>query len=439
MNQPASSSSAPGIFSLGPSPLSGTDAQLSVAQAQAAIRAALQPVQESGPVSLRAALGRVLAFDVISPINVPAHDNSAMDGYAFAGASLQTGAVTELRVVGTVLAGQTSELEVAAHECVRIMTGAVMPAGLDTVVPQELCEHDPASGRIRIAAGVLRAGENRRRAGEDLTLGKPALQSGRRLRPADLGLLASLGLTEVVVRRRLRVAVFSTGDELAAPGEPLLPGCVYDSNRSSLIGALDRLGCEVIDLGRVPDDPQALASTFERAVAEADAVVTSGGVSVGDADYTRDLLARLGEVSFWKVAMRPGRPFAFGPLHTENRPGRPVWLFALPGNPVAALVTFHVFAQEALLQLGGARTEPPIRLRARSAVPIRKRPGRTEFQRARVRPSADGGWEVSPSGTQGAGVLRSMCEANALLVLGHDQGSVAAGEWVEVWLFEGMV
>jgi molybdopterin molybdotransferase len=235
----------------------------------------------------------------------------------------------------------------------------------------------------------------------------------------------------------LRVALFSTGDELRAPGEPLPPGCIYDSNRASLLAALQRLGVEVIDLGLVPDDPALLRATIDHAIASADAVVTSGGVSMGDADHTRDLLAARGEVAFWKVAMRPGRPFAFGPLHGPA--GKTVTLFALPGNPVAALVTFYAFARDALLALAGATQAAAPRLMARSAVAIRKRPGRTEFQRAVVCRAADGGWDVRTTGSQGAGILRSMTEANALLVLRHEQGSVAAGEAVEVWLFEGLV
>ena len=420
---------------LGPSPLASGD-ELPVADARAAIAAALRPISAQETVPLASALGRVLAVDLVSPIAVPAHDNSAMDGYALHGADLQADGPTVLAALqGTVFAGAPFTGNVAPGQCVRIMTGAVMPAGLDTVVPIELCT--VADGRVTLQPGVLRAGENRRKRGEDLALGGIALPAGRVLRPADLGLAASLGLAEVDVLRRLRVALFSTGDELRSPGEPLDAGCIYDSNRYSLLGALQRLGVEVIDLGLVRDDPAALRATVDRAIAEADAVVTSGGVSMGDADYTRDLLAQRGEVAFWKVAMRPGRPFAFGPLYGEA--GKTAWLFALPGNPVAALVTFYAFAREALLTLAGAQAPAAPRLRARSAVAIRKRPGRTEFQRAIVSPAADGGWEVRTTGAQGAGILRSMTEANALLVLHHGQGSVAAGEEVEVWLFDGLV
>ncbi len=421
---------------LGPSPLSAGDLNLSVADARAAITAALRPITGSERLPLVQSLGRVLAADVVSPIDVPAHDNSAMDGYAFDGRRLAIDSPTVLRVVGNVFAGAPYSGAVGAGECVRIMTGAVMPTGLDTVVPQELCRVE--GDLVKIEPGVLRPGENRRRRGEDLTAGRPALQAGRVLQPADLGLVASLGIDEVTVVRRLRVALFSTGDELRTLGQPLDPACIYDSNRYSLLGALQRLGVEVIDLGLVRDDPAALQATLEAAVAQADVVLTSGGVSVGDADYTRELLARMGEVAFWKVAMRPGRPFAFGPLRRSGGAAAPVWLFALPGNPVAALVTFYVFAREALLRLAGARPLPLPVLKARCTTAIRKRPGRTEFQRAIVEAAPEGGWQVRLTGSQGAGVLRSMSEANALLVLRHEQGSVAAGELVDVWLFEGL-
>jgi molybdopterin molybdotransferase len=424
---------------LGPSPLTAGDTQLSVAAARAAIAAAIRPITGTEQLPLLQALGRVLAADVISPIDVPAHDNSAMDGYALHGSALRTDADTVLRVAATVHAGDVPSACLSPQECARIMTGAVMPAGLDTVVPQELCRVE-ADG-VHIAPGVIRPGENRRKRGEDLAQGRPALAAGRLLRPADLGLIASLGIASVTVVRRLRVALFSTGNELRTLGEPLEPGCIYDSNRYSLMGALARLGVEVIDLGLVRDDPAALEATFRRAIREADVVLTSGGVSVGDADYTRELLGQLGQVDFWKVAMRPGRPFAFGPLHGQDAGGtaKTAWLFALPGNPVAALVTFYAFAREALLALGGAKAEPLPTLQARSPVAIRKRPGRTEFQRGIVSRAADGGWDVAITGAQGAGILRSMCEANALVVLGHEQGSVAAGEPVEVWLFDALV
>jgi molybdopterin molybdotransferase len=426
---------------LGVSPLQ-SGAELAVDEARARIAAALQPITGVEALPLPQALGRVLAADVVSPIDVPAHDNSAMDGYALAGADLHDRATTTLNAVpATVFAGRPFDGAVPRGSCVRIMTGAVMPTGLDTVVPIELCTVQGHA--VTLPPGAVRAGDNRRRRGEDLARGQAALHAGRVLRPADLGLAASLGLAQLTVQRRLRVALFSTGDELVPPGQPLPEGHIHDSNRFSLMGALMRLGFEVIDLGLVPDDPARLRATLDRAVADADAVLTSGGVSMGDADHTRALLAERGEVAFWQVAMRPGRPFAFGPL--QGPEGRTVCLFALPGNPVAALVSFYALAREALLRLAGATQVEPPRLVARSPVAIRKRPGRTEFQRAIVSRGHDSNsnsnsdWEVRTTGSQGAGILRSMSEANALLVLPHDSGPVAAGERVEVWLFEGLV
>lgn len=421
---------------LAESPLTAGDRNLSVDEARAAIAAALQPISDTESVALVQALGRVLAADVISGIDVPAHDNSAMDGYALRGSDLPAAGSTTLEAVGTLFAGAPWAGSVAPGQCLRIMTGAVMPAGLDTVVPLELCRAEGAV--VQVEAGVVRPGDNRRRRGEDLAVGRPALQAGRVLKPADLGLVASLGITEVAVRRRLRVALFSTGNELRTLGQPLDAGSVYDSNRYSLLGALQRLGMEVIDLGLVRDDPAALQATLQAAVAQADVVLTSGGVSMGDADHTREVLARMGEVAFWKVAMRPGRPFAFGPLSRAGG-APPCWLFALPGNPVAALVTFYAFARDALLQLAGATPQPLPVLQARCTTALRKRPGRTEFQRGIVERAPDGGWQVRLTGSQGAGVLRSMSEANALVVLGHAQGSVAEGGLVDVWLFDGLV
>jgi molybdopterin molybdotransferase len=426
---------APGT--LPPNPLAAGEHNIPVDEARAEIRraiAAQPPALAAETVPLSQAVGRILAADLLSPMDVPPHDNSAMDGYAFAGTELHADVPTLLQRVATVMAGTPLRGRVGAGECVRIMTGAVMPAGLDTVVPLELCTAD--GDKVTIRPGVIHPCENRRKQGEDLARGKPALIAGRVLRPADIGLAASLGCTTLSVHRRLKVALFSTGDEVVAPGEPLPDGAIYDSNRYSLMAAIQRLGLEVLDLGLVRDDPQALQATLEHALREgADAVVTSGGVSAGDADHTRDVLARLGAVNFWKVAMRPGRPFAFGAIKTE---GQRALLFGLPGNPVAALVTFYAFAREALLQMAGASLTPTPRLQARSVAALRKRPGRTEFQRAWVSLADDGVWQVETTGSQGAGVLRSMSEANALLVLGHDQGSVQAGEAVEVWLFDGL-
>mgnify|MGYP003339700636 FL=1 len=428
---------------LGPSAVAANDVQISVDEARSEIARAVTAIEDCELVPLEHASARVLAADVLSPINVPAHDNSAMDGYAFCGRDLLVDQDSSLRAVETVVfAGQPYEGTLSAGECIRIMTGAVMPSGLDTVVPLELCQVD--HGVVKIPAGAVRTGDNRRLAGEDLSAGRAALQAGRWLRPADIGLMASLGYTQVLVRRRLRVALFSTGDEVVAPGHPLPPGGIYDSNRYTLMTALTRLNMEVIDLGLVRDDPVALREVMIAAVAQADVVLTSGGVSAGDADYTRDVMAQMGSVAFWKVAMRPGRPFAFGALKAPNANSpegahQPVWLFALPGNPVAALVTFYALARDGLLRLAGASPTPLPMVKVPSVEAIRKRPGRTEFQRAWVHPGPQGAWQVRLVGAQGAGILRSMSEANALVVLHHDQKSVAAGDLVDVWLFDGLV
>lgn len=407
---------------------------LPVEQARDFIARLVPRVEGVEMLALRSALGRVLARDVVSDIDVPAHDNSAMDGYAFAGSDLAADADTSLQVAGSGFAGNGYTGSVAAGQCVRIMTGATMPAGLDTVVPQEFVRQD--GDCIVVPAGVVKTGENRRLAGEDLARGDIALAAGRVLRPADLGMLASLGRAEVPVWRRLRVAFFSTGSELRSIGEPLDPGCVYDSNRYTLWGMLQRLGVDVLDMGVVHDDPQALEAAFREAAAQSDVVITSGGVSVGEADYTKATMAKLGDVLFWRIAMRPGRPMAIGRIATG---GRSAILFGLPGNPVAVMVTFYALVRDALLAMSGARPQPLPMLRAASAAAIRKKPGRTEYQRGIVTPAAGGGWEVRITGSQGSGILRSMSQANGLVVLGHEQGNVAAGEPVDVLPFDGLI
>ena len=412
--------------------VSGYDPKaLTVDAAQAFIAQLVPHVDTVERVALRASLGRVLAHDIVSAINVPAHDNSAMDGYALRGSDLAASSDTLLRVVGTGFAGTAYAGAVAPGDCVRIMTGAVMPANLDTVVPQEFTTSE-GDKVVRSPAGVVRTGDNRRLAGEDLARGTSALRAGRLLRPADLGLLASLGQAEVPVLRKLRVAFFSTGDELRSIGEPLAAGCVYDSNRYTIWAMLQRLGCEVLDLGVVRDDPAALRATFSQAAASADVVITSGGVSVGEADHTKQIMAELGDVLFWRIAMRPGRPMAIGRIHNAI-------LFGLPGNPVAVMVTFYAFVREALLAMSGATPEPVPRLRAACMTALRKKPGRTEYQRGIVSRNADGRWQVAITGSQGSGILSSMSAANGMVVLNHDQGDVAAGDEVEVIAFDGLV
>ena len=417
---------------------------LPVAQAQAFIARLVPKVQAVESLALRSALGRVLARDIVSPIAVPSNDNSAMDGFALRSADLVADGDTLIAVAGTAFAGQPFNGTVRPGQGLRIMTGAVMPEGLDTVVPQEFTTQLD-DGRIRIPAGTVQAGDNRRLRGEDLALGEPALNAGRLLTPADLGLMASLGQAEVPVFRRLRVAFFSTGDELRSIGQPLEPGCVYDSNRYTLWGMLSRLGFELIDLGVVPDDPAALAAAFTQAAASADAVITSGGVSVGEADHTKQVMRELGEVLFWTIAMRPGRPMAIGRIgarpDADGRVGggRQAILFGLPGNPVAVMVTFYAFVRDALLAMSGAQVQPLPLLRAVSEAPLRKKPGRTEYQRGIVRQAEDGRWTVRITGAQGSGILRSMSEANGMVVLHHNQGHVAAGDLVDVMPFYGII
>ena len=410
---------------------------LPVAQAQEFIARLVPRVRAVEQVAIRAALGRVLARDIVSTIDVPAHDNSAMDGYAVRGADLDADADTVLDVAGTGFAGQAFTGNVARGQALRIMTGAVMPPDLDTVVPQEFTRA-AADGRIAIPAGVVRIGDNRRLRGEDLARGEAALAAGRILRPADLGLVASLGQAEVPVYRRLRVAFFSTGDELRSIGEPLAEGCVYDSNRYTIFGMLSRLGVELIDMGVVRDEPEALERAFTDAAGCADAVITSGGVSVGEADHTKQVMARVGEVLFWRIAMRPGRPLAIGRIGGQGDEGGAI-LFGLPGNPVAVMVTFYAFVRDALLAMSGAAPQPLPLLRAVSVAPLRKKPGRTEYQRATVTAGPDGGWQARITGSQGSGILRSMSQANGMVVLHHGQGSVAAGEEVDVIPFDGLV
>jgi molybdopterin molybdotransferase len=417
--------------------LQGYDPQaLSVNQVNAFLHELVQPLtaDESQDVFLFDALGRVLAKDVISPISVPAHNNSAMDGFAFDAAQLQADQPLTLRVVGTALAGKAWQGKVNAGECLKIMTGAILPDGLDTVVPQEFCQvanaHDVTT--VTIPPNILKAGDNRRLLGEDLMQGQPALKAGQHLTPAALGLVASLGLPDVRVHRRLRVAYFSTGDEVLSLGDAPREGAVYDSNRYTVFGLLTRMGCEVIDMGVVRDDPALLETAFAKAAQDADAIITSGGVSVGEADFTKAMMKKLGDVAFWKIAMRPGRPMAVG------RIGKSV-LFGLPGNPVAVMVTFLAFVRPALLRMMGSTAQSAPLLRAKCLEPLRKKAGRTEYQRGFVNSAPDGTLQVRTTGNQGSGVLSSMVQGNGLIVLHHAQGNVAVGDEVDVMMFDGAI
>jgi len=423
--------------------LAGYDPEaLSVDDVHAFLRELSAPlaVREVEQVALPDALGRVLAQDIVSPVSVPPHDNSAMDGYAFDGAVLDNASgEIALDVIGTALAGAAWRDAVGAGQAVRIMTGAVMPPDCDTVIPQEFCQ--AAEARVRFPASAVRRGDNRRRAGEDLMQGGSALPRGERITPAALGLIGSLGIDRVAVLRRLRVAYFSTGSEILSVGQPPREGAVYDSNRYTVFGLLTRLGVQVLDFGVVRDDPAALEATLARAAREADAVITSGGVSVGEADHTRAVMQRLGDMAFWHIAMRPGRPMAVGLLHGSTNAHGTV-LFGLPGNPVAVMVTFLALVRPALLRMMGCNARcaaPPPLLRATTHAPIRKKPGRTEYQRGVVQQVPGALPSVRIAANQGSGVLSSMVEANGLVVLGHAQGNVAAGETVDVMLLDGVM
>jgi molybdopterin molybdotransferase len=402
-----------------------------VDRARALIRQFLTPLTATQRVHIRRALDRVLAEDLTSPIAVPGHDNSAMDGWAVRFADLDPAAETELTRIGESFAGKPYAGTLGPRETVRIFTGGVMPANADTVVIQERASE--RDGRVRIAAGaVSRAGQNRRLAGEDIKRGEVVLRRGQPIRPAELGMIASLGINEVSVYRRLRVAFFSTGDELRSIGTTLGPGEIYDSNRYTLYGMLTRLGCDSLDMGVVPDVPAALEEAFATAAANADVVITSGGVSVGEADYVKALLDKLGEVLFWKIAMKPGRPLAYGKIGGAH-------FFGLPGNPVAVMVTFYQFVREALLVLQGRREiEPAPTFKATLAAPVRKMAGRTEFQRG-ILARRDNGFEVRPTGEQGSGILSSMSQANCFIVLAADIANLPAGAMVDVQLLEGLI
>jgi molybdopterin molybdotransferase len=403
-----------------------------VDKARALIRQFLTPVTAIERVHIRAALDRVLAEDVVSPFDVPGHDNSAMDGWAVRFADLAAEGETTLTRVGDSFAGKPHAGAIGRGEAVRIFTGGVMPEGADTVVMQERATEVP--GGVRIAAGAVgKAGQNRRFAGEDLKRGALVFGAGQALRPAELGMLASLGINEISVFRRLRVAFFSTGDELRSIGQPLAAGEIYDSNRYTLYGMLKRINCEIVDMGVVPDVPDALERAFTTAAASADVVITSGGVSVGEADFVKQLLDKLGEVLFWKIAMRPGRPLAYGKIGGAH-------FFGLPGNPVSVMVTFYEFVRDALRVLQGQRdADPQPAFRVLLAAPIRKVPGRTEFQRGILTRGADGAWQVRTTGDQGSGILSSMSRANCFIVLPAETGDVPAGAQVEVQLFEGLL
>jgi molybdopterin molybdotransferase len=387
-----------------------------------------------GSTSKHFSLGRILAENIVAPHHVPNHDNSAMDGYAFCAQDLAPEGSTQFKVTGSVFAGNALVGEVQRGACIKIMTGAAIPAGVDTVIPQEcvrINEHDNTSA-IEITEPIKK-GANVRYAGEDLAQGQIVLAIGHMIKPADLGLIASMGVGEISVYRKLRVSFFSTGDELASIGSTLKQSQVYDSNRYSIFGMLSRLGLEIQDLGAIPDDPALLEKTLKQAAENSDVVITSGGVSVGEADFMKQLLQKLGQVLFWKIAMKPGRPLAYGKIGNAH-------YFGLPGNPVAVMVTFYQFVRQALLSLMGqpSPTALPM-LNAVCVSPIKKLKGRTEFQRGILFLAGNGTWQVKTTGNQSSGVLSSMSQGNCFIVLDEEVGNVEAGATVQVQLFDGVI
>lgn len=398
-----------------------------VAKAREFIQQFLNPVSVFETLALAESLGRVLAEDITSPSNVPNYNNSAMDGYALKATDVSA---SRLMVIGTAFAGKAFEGTVADGQCVRIMTGGAIPKGADTVVVQEKTVVD---GKFINIIEAPKPHANVRYAGEDLKLGQTVLATGHLMRPADLGLIASLGIAEVRAYRKLKVAFFSTGDELVSVGQPLQTGQVYDSNRYTLFGMLTKLGVEVMDMGAIADDPILLENTLLSAVTQADVVITSGGVSVGEADYMKLLLAKHGQVMFWKVAMKPGRPLAYGKVGSAH-------YFGLPGNPVAVMVTFYQFVRDALLRLMGQSSPVPLPMfSVQCTQAIKKMTGRTEFQRGILFADTDGNWQVKPTGAQGSALLSSMSLANCFIVLDESVGNLEAGAMVQVQVLDGIV
>lgn len=416
---------------------------ISVEDARSHIMAGVESVSGVESVALRDGLGRVLAETLFSPMNVPPHENAAMDGYAIQATMLQGGPDASLRVLGRIFAGDTKQYAVGRGECWHIMTGARLPEGCDAVIAQECVEEGMQPGEhaarcIRFAPSAVSPGDNCRRAGEDLAAGATAITAGTLLQPAHLGVAASLGIQSVQVRPRLKVAFFSTGDELRALGQALDPGCIYDSNRYILLGMLLRLGCEAIDLGIVPDNPVALEAAVQSASAAADVVISSGGMSGGSADHVGAVLSRLGTVAHWHVNMKPGRPLAFGHLHSE-KPG--VIAFGLPGNPVAVMAAFYVLVRPALQKIMGMADRATIApmFQARLTNGYAKKPGRQEFLRAIQLDSDSGIPQVSLVGAQGAGMLSSMTKADCFVMVNEAQGELAPGQIVTVMPFDGLV
>jgi molybdopterin molybdotransferase len=400
---------------------------ISLSEALDKIRQRVRPVLACERLPIRDCLGRVNNEAVKSPHNVPPLPNSAMDGYAIAIASLEQDVITDLEDIGTAYAGAPFEGSCGPGQCVRIMTGALIPDGADAVIMQEQAEQSD-SGKVRIDA-QHRVGENIRQAGEDVQQGETVIEAGARLSPADLGVLASLGLAQLQVKRKPVVAFFSTGDELVAVGEPLEPGKIHDSNRYSLHGMLSTMAVDIIDLGVVRDDPDSMREVLTRASTQADLIISTGGVSVGEADFIKPALEELGTTEFWKIAIKPGRPLTFGQIDASIFMG-------LPGNPVAVMVTFSQFVVPAIHALAGANPHRPALFRARAQDKMRKKPGRYEFQRGIASMDENNEWQVARTGQQGSGILTSMSRANCFIVLPDDNAGVEPGDQVSIQFFD---
>src|SRR5580704_15794665 len=396
---------------------------LPVAEAERLIAERVTPVDGRETVSLREAIGRVLAQDVIAPVNVPPFDNSAVDGFAVRGDDLDPGAEKRFAVIDRVAAGHAAPQAAGAGEAIRIFTGAPMPTGADTVFMQEDCRVE--GGDVIVPPGLKR-GANRRLAGEDMRSGAIALPAGRRLGVQHVALAAALGLTKLEVYRRVRIALFSTGDEIVEPGAKLPPAALYDSNRYLLAGLITHLGAQVTDLGILSDDPQQLARAIAKAAEEHDLVLTSGGVSTGEADYVRSAIESIGRIVFWRVAIKPGRPVAMGVV-PSRKSGEGAAFVGLPGNPVAVFVTFVRVVRPLLLRLAGALPEPLIAMPARAAFSYKKRKGRREYVRVALRQAPDGAIEAFKHPQDGAGVITSLTETDGLAELTEEITTVEPG------------
>ena len=401
---------------------------LSVTDARRHILSLIQPLPERKQVSLKEGLDRILGEDLHAPFNIPPWDNSAMDGYAVRSADLPISGRRQLTLIGTAMAGSPFHSHVEPGQCVRIMTGGVIPRGCDTVIMQEQVARE--NDMVTVGEGH-EAGQHVRRAGEDIAAGQQIFKAGRRFTAADIGLLASLGIEHVSVIRRPRVAFFSTGDELRALGDKLDEGAIYDSNRYALYAMLHHIGVEMVEMDTVRDKREALHAALMQASSQADLVITTGGVSVGDADFVRDSLASLGKVQFWKVGVKPGRPLAFGRIGDA-------WFFGLPGNPVSTMVTYYQFVQPALQRLGGEDATPPLQFKVTCVTALKKAPGRMEFQRGILETNAAGETVVHSTGGQNSNILSSMSHANCFIVLPAEWGDVPAGSLVEVQPFAGL-